>query len=89
MGAMMSSSTAAPIISCGQARGTMIRPSLRRTPETASIKESAGLPWGCVLMPLAPAASFGSADTDKYASIGAEDEAGCAGVKPGKAGVVG
>jgi hypothetical protein len=62
---------------CGQARGTMIRPSLRRTPETASIKESAGLPWGCVLMPLAPAASFGSADTDKYASIGAEEVPRC------------
>uniref|UniRef100_A0A7S0EQM2 Protein transport protein SEC23 n=1 Tax=Hanusia phi TaxID=3032 RepID=A0A7S0EQM2_9CRYP len=38
-----------------QIRGTMIRPSLKRTPENASVKDAAGLPWGCALIPLAPA----------------------------------
>ena len=36
------------------ARGSMLRPSLRRTPESAPIKDSAGLPWGCCIMPLSP-----------------------------------
>ena len=58
-------------------RGTMLRPSLRRTPETASVKESAGLPWGCVLQPLAPAVDTACADTDKYDAIGAEEVPRC------------
>eukprot|EP00281_Chroomonas_sp_CCMP1168_P026358 CAMPEP_0206221612 /NCGR_PEP_ID=MMETSP0047_2-20121206/5511_1 /ASSEMBLY_ACC=CAM_ASM_000192 /TAXON_ID=195065 /ORGANISM="Chroomonas mesostigmatica_cf, Strain CCMP1168" /LENGTH=720 /DNA_ID=CAMNT_0053644365 /DNA_START=125 /DNA_END=2287 /DNA_ORIENTATION=+ len=33
----------------------MIRPSLKRTPETAPVKDGAGLPWGCSVIPLAPA----------------------------------
>uniref|UniRef100_A0A7S0WBM9 Protein transport protein SEC23 n=1 Tax=Hemiselmis tepida TaxID=464990 RepID=A0A7S0WBM9_9CRYP len=35
--------------------GTMLRPSLKRTPEAAAVKDSAGLPWGCCVTPLAPA----------------------------------
>ena len=61
----------------GGMRGTMLRPSLRRTPETASVKESAGLPWGCVLQPLAPAVDTACADTDKYDAIGAEEVPRC------------
>ena len=59
-----------------QARGTMILPSLRRTPETASVKESAALPWGMVLQPLAPTSSM---DTDRsLTAIGAEEVPRCA-----------
>jgi hypothetical protein len=61
----------------GQARGTMIRPSLRRTPETASVKESAGLPWGCVLMPLAPAGMGAGADQERFERVGAEEVPRC------------
>ena len=53
----------------------MIRPSLRRTPETASVKESAGLPWGCVLQPLAPTAETGGDERDD--AIGAEEVPRC------------
>ena len=53
----------------------MIRPSLRRTPETASVKESAGLPWGCVLQPLAPTAESGGDERDD--AIGAEEVPRC------------
>ena len=40
----------------------MIHPSLRRTPETAPVKDSAALPWGVVLVPLAPARHAHSPD---------------------------
>jgi hypothetical protein len=59
-----------------QARGTMILPSLRRTPETASVKECAALPWGMVLQPLAPTSGM---DTDRsLTAIGAEEVPRCA-----------
>ena len=61
----------------GVARGTMIRPSMRRTPETASVKESAGLPWGCVLQPLAPASCSPDNSSDRLVPLGAEQMPRC------------
>ena len=55
----------------------MIRPSLRRTPETAPVKDSAALPWGVVVVPLAPSQHTSSPNPDGLDPIGAEEVPRC------------